>query len=274
MEKSSKVIRKSIYTLLKDFHYFNTNPVIILLPFSASFLLFQSIHQSNFFVLPTIYQFLDLNFHQLTCIFLFVSLAFTLISSLIIAKTSIIRYLDDDHHKPNVSSFIYISITFLLLVALGFVEASLDFSLKNPIFVLATRIVLYTILMNTMIICNLSLVIAVSDKDLNNSYFKAIRKACLLRKNTNYSTTLLAFPINFGVGAIQYLFRYRIVRDFYVIGRVNLSMVLEGVLISYMFSVVIVVDTIVCCLFVKTFYSQVELVKESSSNADSLDEIV
>ncbi|XP_002530020.2 uncharacterized protein LOC8283438 [Ricinus communis] len=278
MEKPAKIIRRSIYTLLKDFHYFTNNPVILLLPFSVSLLLFRSTSSHQSFLVPRL-RFLDFNPCQLILSYVF-SLPFAL-SSLIIAKASIIQYLDQ---KTTISSLyrpllltylcgilltIIISIAayVLLLVASYSAEGIFGLSSKNHVFVMALGVVFYMVLTNTMIICNLSLVVAGMD---NCNSYKAIQKACLLRKCTNSIALLLAFPINLGLAAIESLFQHRIVRAYHLFGRIDVSMIVEGLLIAYMFSLLIVLDTIICCFFIKSCYSQFELAKQSSPNSDSL----
>lgn len=298
MERAGKIIRRSIYTLLKDFDYFTTTPAILLLPFSACFLLSQSLYQSSpqtrsFFHAARI-SFLNLNLCQLIFSYVF-SLPLAL-TCLVIAKASIIQSLY--HHQHTLSLFgssfrsLYKSLvltylcnifliitmnmaTFLVIwLASGLFKGLLGLSSNNRIFMLAAAAVLYMIFTNTMIICNLALVVAGMD---DCTGCKAIRKACLLKRATNSMALLLALPINLGLASIEALFQYRIVRAYdHLLGRPSVYMVLEGLLIAYLFSLLIVLDTIACCLFIKSCasnfgreqveicYIQIELVREDS----------
>ncbi|KAJ9173250.1 hypothetical protein P3X46_016407 [Hevea brasiliensis] len=302
MERTGKIIRRSIFTLLKDFHYYTTNPVIILLPFSASALLFQSGSRTKSISLVTRISFLDLNLCRLILSYVF-SLPFA-VSSLMMAKASIIQYLHrHDHRKPTISSIykplvltylcntvltIIISIaTFLLLaVASNFVEKLFGLSSKSPLFVLAAGVVFYMISTNIMIIGNLALVVAGMYECTG---YKAILRACLVKKCTNSMALLLALPVNLGLASIHSLFQYRVARAYHLSQRANVSMIVEGWLISNMFSLLIVLDTIACCLIIKSYVSdhfgreqeeichnQIELVKEDnriSASLHSLDEL-
>lgn len=270
MERAGKIIRLSIYTFLKDFQYFTTTAVLLMLPFSASVLLSQAlfpspnsppssiIHahfKSLFRAAGFPSSFLNLNLSQ--TIF---SLPFVL-SSLIIAKASVIKALSDHNHKPPFSSFMSLYKPLLIthlcnlilnitinMAAFNTIKASLFYS-KNPIFLLVTTTVFYTILANMVVMCNLALVVA--GMGSCNGYL-AIHKALLLKRGTNPTALLLALPLSCGLAAIEALFRYRIVRAYHLHGRPGASMALEGLLVGYLYSLLVVLDTIACCLFFKS----------------------
>ncbi|KAG8659561.1 uncharacterized protein LOC122721919 [Manihot esculenta] len=268
MERTGKIIRRSIYTLLKDFDYYTTNPIILLLPFSASVLLFQSCSQTKSIFLVARISLLDLNLCQVILSYVF-NLPFAL-TSLMMAKASIILYLDHhNHHKRSVSSLykplvltylcntvqtiIISTATFLLLVfASNFVENLLGLSSRNPLFVLASRVVFCMVLSDSMIIGNLAVAVAGVAECTG---YKAIYRACLIKKATHSMALLLAFSINLGLAAIASLFQYRVARAYHLSGRPNVSMVVEGWLICNMFSLLIALDTIASCLIIKSYES-------------------
>jgi hypothetical protein len=281
MERAGKIIRLSIYTFLKNFHYFTTTAVLLMLPFSASVLLSQALfpsfsppssiihahfkslfHAAGF---PSSWLFvslLDMNLSQ-TIFGYFLSLPFIL-SSLIIAKASIIQALSDHNHnhKPPFISFMLLYKPLLIthlcnlilnmtinMAAFNTIRASVFFS-NNPIFLLVISTVFYSILANMVVVCNLALVVA--GMGSCNGYL-AIHKALLLRRGTNSTALLLSLPLSCGLAAIEALFRYRVVRAYHhPHGRPAAFMALEGLLVGYLYSLLVVLDTIACCLFFKS----------------------
>ncbi|KAF9684086.1 hypothetical protein SADUNF_Sadunf04G0081300 [Salix dunnii] len=164
-----------------------------------------------------------------------------------------------------------------LFEASSFFKGLLILSSVNPFFDLAAGIVFYMVLTNTMVICNLALVVAGTD---NSTIYKSIHKACLLRKGTNSMALVLALPINLGLVATEALFRYRVVRAYdHVFGRFSMSMVLEGLLIAYLFSLLVVLDTIASYFFIRNcdphfgreraeICIQIKLVKDDNGISD------
>jgi hypothetical protein len=278
MERAGKIIRLSIFTFLKDFQYFTTTAVLLMLPFSASVLLSQALfpsssppssiihvhfkslfHAAGFPPSWLFVSLLNLNLSQTIFSYL-LSLPFIL-SSLIIAKASVIQALSDHNHKPPFSSFMSLYKPLLIthlcnlilnmtinMAAFNTIRASVLFS-SNPIFLLVITTVFYTVLANMVVVCNLALVVA--GMGSSNGYL-AIRKALLLRRDTNSTTLLLSLPLSCGLAAIEALFRYRIVRAYHLHGRPRASMALEGLLVGYLYSLLVVLDTIACCLFFKS----------------------
>ncbi|KAG5247520.1 formin protein [Salix suchowensis] len=264
MEKAAKIIRRSVHTLLKDFHYFTSIPAILLLPFSSSLLLSLSFCQPSSLT-QSIFQGKRISFPVLDLPRMIFILVFSLplaLSSLALAKASIIQSLN--HHKPVFSLFCRLL-------------WSVDSSSINPFFDLAAGIVFYMVLTNTMVICNLALVVAGTD---NSTVYKSIHKACLLRKGTNSMALVLALPVNLGLAATEALFRYRVVRAYdHVFGRFSVSMVLEGLLIAYLFSLLVVLDTISSYLFIRNcdphlgregaeICVQIKIVKDDNGTSD------
>ncbi|KAL0013972.1 hypothetical protein SO802_001041 [Lithocarpus litseifolius] len=278
MERTGKIIRLSIFTFLKDFQYFTTTPVLLMLPFSVSVLLSQTVyptsppsliihahfkslfHAAGFSSPSLLDSLINPNLSQ-TMFNYIISLPFIL-TSLVISKASIIQALNDHQTSlpPPFPSFILLYkpllITHLwnliinITINMAAFNAIKAFGLSNdPIFSLVTRIVLYTILTNIVVVCNLALVVTGMGKCTG---YMAIHKAFLLRRGTNSMALLLALPLSFGLAAIEALYRFRIVRAYQLYGRPSVSMTLEGLFIACLYSLLITLDTIACCLLFKS----------------------
>lgn len=306
MERTGKIIRLSVYTFLKDFQYFTTTPVLLMLPFSASVLLSQAVfpsssspsliihahfkslfHAAGFSASSLLDSLINLDLSQ-TMFNYVLSLPFIL-SSLLIAKASIIQVLNDRQPSlpPPFSSFILLYKPLLVthiwnliinmtinMAAFNTIKA-FEFYSNNPIFLLVARTVFYTILTNIVVVCNLALVVTGMEECTG---YLAIHKALLLRRGTNSMALLLALPLSFGLAAIEALFRYRIVRAYRLNGRPSASMALEGLFIACLYSLLVVLDTIACCLFFKSCrsifwtdeadgYNHVELSKKEGKHS-------
>ena len=279
MERTGKIIRLSIFTFLKDFQYFTTTPVLLMLPFSVSVLLSQAVfptsppslfihahfkslfHAAGFSSPSLLDSLINLNLSQ-TMFNYILSLPFIL-TSLVISKASIIQALNDHQTSlpPPFPSFILLYKPLLIthlwnliinitinMAAFNAIKA-FGFLSNDPIFSLVTRIVLYAILTNIVVVCNLALVVTGMGKCTG---YLAIHKAFLLRRGTNSMALLLALPLSFGLAAIEALFRFRIVRAYQLNGRPSVSMALEGLFIACLYSLLIILDTIACCLLFKS----------------------
>lgn len=82
--------------------------------------------------------------------------------------------------------------------------------------------------------------------------------------------------------AVEGLFGYRVVRADHIIERSGLSLAMEGMLIAYLYSLLIVLDTIASCLFFKNskedlltdyaagvYYFQIKIVKKEDQTDDA-----
>ncbi|XWS30220.1 hypothetical protein CRYUN_Cryun24cG0098300 [Craigia yunnanensis] len=278
MDCTGKIIRTSIHTFLKYFHYFTTIPVLLLLPFSAS-VLSQSLFKNYSPLSETIHAQFDSIFDlagfsfssqiKSQTVFPFVfTLPFAL-SSLIIAKASIIQALN--HHKPplQVPFFSFISVykplllthlcSLVMIIAIKLATFSLLFISLNSLrsfwlpyislILPAVGAGFYSFFANTVVVSNLALVVAGMETCKGHV---AIYKACLLRKGKNSMALLLFLPTNLGLVAIEALFRFRVIRSYRFLGEISASMALEGLLLAYLYSLLIVLDTIICCLFYKS----------------------
>ncbi|KAE8661758.1 formin-like protein 20-like [Hibiscus syriacus] len=121
-------------------------------------------------------------------------------------------------------------------------------------FMSAAGAVVYSmILANVIVICNLALV---SSGMENSGGYLAILKACVLIKGRTLTSLALAVPPNLALAAIEALFHYRVVVRAYGYRSEGdyggFLLALEGVLIAYLYSLFVVLDTVVSCMFFKS----------------------
>ncbi|KAK3026513.1 hypothetical protein RJ639_041810 [Escallonia herrerae] len=283
VQRPIKIIRRSIYSFLKHYQYF-TSVAFLVFPFSASILLFQAFLPSSS-LLPTIqnrlgalfaaagfppsskfFNILNLKVSQTITSSILV-LPFSL-SFLLLAKASVIQFLND---RKAFSSFSQIlsplfitqlwnsifilsanaTCFSLLFIAFNCLDG---FDLLSPtslLFLSATFLLLYSIfLANALIISNLALVLSGMEK-CSGGYI-AILKACVLLKGKSATALSLALPINMALAGVEALFQYRVVSSFHKARDPNSSMMLEGMFIAYLYSIFIVLDTIMSCVFFKS----------------------
>ncbi|OVA08827.1 hypothetical protein BVC80_8803g21 [Macleaya cordata] len=316
MERTGKIIRRSIHTYLKNYQYFTSTTALLIFPVSVAILLSQAIIPSSSFLLPTIYtrlesifyaagfpessQFfsiLNLKLSQTICSSIF-TLPFTL-SFLLFAKSSIIKALH--HQNPSLrpsfssifplcyplllthlcNSFVILAANASALAILFLTFNSIDaFGVSSPSFLLflsATGAVLYSVILaHTIITCNLALIVAGME---NCGGYLAILKACVLIRGRSSTTLLLALPFNLGLAAVEALFQYRVVRLSLLSDKFSSSMAFEGLVIAYLYSILILLDTITTCEFFKSsksnyrmdledkYYYLIELLPEEDSGA-------
>ncbi|KAJ8753342.1 hypothetical protein K2173_019741 [Erythroxylum novogranatense] len=279
-----KIIRRSIYTLLQNYHYFTTTTALLAFPFSATILLSHTfIPSSSSSLLQLIYSRLEAFFEAagfprssgfFTLINLKLSqtisaniftLPFTL-TFLLVAKASVIQALN--HHKPClqpsfssvISIFSHLFVTYvwnsfliisanatafcLLFFIFSFLEGLGYYTPTCLLFLSASGAVLYSIILaNTLIICNLSLVLSGFEKSGGHM---AILKACIMIRDRASTALTIALPVNMGMAGIEALFQYRIGE------KSGILMGLEATLIAYMYSILIVLDTIMNCQFYRS----------------------
>ncbi|KAK2655710.1 hypothetical protein Ddye_008762 [Dipteronia dyeriana] len=262
MESTRRISRKSIHTFLKYFGYLSTTPALLLLPFSAEALLTASSSSS-------LHAFNSLSHAMFVCP---LSLLFAL-STFLMAKASIIQALKNPHKpslifRPHLSSNLVLVTTinmfcfFIFIFALNFLRSSSD------LFLILARIVVCAFWANNMlVISNLALVVAAME---DCKWFEAIYKACLLRNGNHSMALLVALPTNLGFAAIVGLFRFRVLQVYHSFGRLSATVALEGVLIAYLYSLLIVLDTIACCLFYKNCYDIENIVQEKPESLEVL----
>ncbi|CAK9148031.1 unnamed protein product [Ilex paraguariensis] len=285
MERTRKIIRRSIYTFLQNYSYYTTTAALLALPFSASILLSQALVPSSS-VLPPIHHRLASLFHAAgfppssefftilslklsqTITSSIVVLPFTL-SLLLIAKASIIQSFS--HQKQSVqtpfsqfislyshllhtqvwNSFVILSANATCFAILFFAFNFLDgFALSSPtslLFLSASGAVLYSIILaNALIICNMALVLSGIE---NCGGYISILKACVLIRGRTATALSLALPVNMALAAVEALFQYRVVRAYHHTDNLTTSMAFEGMFIAYLYSILIVLDTVIGCVF-------------------------
>ncbi|XP_043723889.1 uncharacterized protein LOC122670916 [Telopea speciosissima] len=285
MERTCKIIRRSIYTFLKNYQYFTTTAAVIVFPASASILLSQSLGPlllplfsiiqvrlqslfcaSGFPPSSKFISLLNLKLSQTLCSSI-LSIPFTL-SFLLLAKACVI-----DALQPYFSSFLSLyvpllithlcnsfiilsanAVTFSLLFLVFSILDVFGFSSPNILLVVlvAAAIFYSVILANSLVVCNLSLVVAGME---NCSGFLAILKACMLIRGRASTALSLALPVNLGLAFVEALFQYRIVRVYNHSDRLSHSILLEGMFIAYLYSLFILLDTIANCMLFKSFKS-------------------
>ncbi|KAI8543295.1 hypothetical protein RHMOL_Rhmol08G0205500 [Rhododendron molle] len=282
METSCKILRRSILNFLKNYQFFTTISLLLAFPFSAALLISQFLLPSSPFLFAIhnhlnslfeaagfppssqLFTILNLKISQTITSSILV-LPFTL-SFLLISKASIIQFLND-HKNPSFSSFlsIYNSIlltqicnSFLILsanatcfslffLAFNCLEASGYSSTASLLLLSAAGAILYSIILaNSFVVCNLALVTSGMDK---RGGFLAVLKACVLIRGRTATALALAIPVNMALAAVEALFQYRVVRAFHA---ATSSTALEGIFIAYMYSIIVVIDTIVNCEFFKS----------------------
>ncbi|XP_010258661.1 PREDICTED: uncharacterized protein LOC104598335 [Nelumbo nucifera] len=302
-ERTSKIVRRSIFIFLKHYQHFTTIAALFIFPVSVSILLSQAVLPSLSPLLPTIqarlqslfdaagfppssqlFSLLSLKLSQTICSSI-VTIPFTL-SFLLVAKACVIRGFN--HCKPSPPAsifslaflysrlfFTYINNCFVILAAnattfslffLAFNSfAAFGFSSPNfLLFLSAAGAILYSVILaNTFIICNLALVVAGME---NCSGYLAILKAFVLLRGRTSIALSLALPVNLGLAAIEALFQYRVVRDYHLSVKFRPSMALEGLLIAYLYSLLVLLDTIASCIFFKACKSSCQKSLEGSHN--------
>lgn len=102
-----------------------------------------------------------------------------------------------------------------------------------------------------------------------NGGFVAILKACVLMRGRTPMALFLALPVNLGLAAIEALFQFRVVRAYRVGGggKAGPCMAIEAIFIAYLYSILLVLDTIVACMFYKSC-------KEGSWIHDDEDDVI
>ncbi|KAL4584076.1 hypothetical protein LXL04_008666 [Taraxacum kok-saghyz] len=278
METTIKIFRRSIHTFLQHYNYFTTAAVLAL-PFSVSILLSSTllphsltVHsrlrslfdaagfppQSEFFSV------LSLKLSQ-TITFSILVLPFTL-SFLLIAKASVIQSLNTHQKPPPSIAGIFNSILqtqiwntlvmvsanatcfWVLFIAFNCLE---NLRIPSLFFTVAGGIVYSIIIANTLIICNLALIL--SGMELNGGVI-SILKACVMIRGRTSIALSIALPINMALAGIEALFQFRVVKAYSDSGmnKPTSSMVLEGLFISYLYSILIIIDAISGCVFFRS----------------------
>ncbi|KAL0295788.1 UNVERIFIED_CONTAM: hypothetical protein Sangu_3184200 [Sesamum angustifolium] len=264
MGKASRIMRKSVFTFLQNFQFFTSAPSLLSVPFAVSALLSQPlVSSSSLFPLvhgrlrsvflaagfppsSELFVILNLKLSQTVLSFLVV-LPFTL-SFLLLAKASVIRALEHQKTPQRHAFFSWIMI-FNPLFITNFATHCL--SSHGPLLLLsATGAIIYSIILaNAYIICNLALLVSGIERQ---GGFNSILKACVLIRGRTATALSLAVPINMALAAVEALFQYRVVRAYRQATTPDSSMVLEAMLIAYLYAILLVLDTILGFAFLKS----------------------
>ncbi|KAK6153438.1 hypothetical protein DH2020_013077 [Rehmannia glutinosa] len=298
MGKTCKIIRKSIFLFLKNYQYCTSTPTLLAFPFAASYLLTQSLITSSdvfplvharlrslflaagFPISSELFAILNIKLSQTILTFIFVSpFAF---SFLLLSKASIIKSLNHHNKLSEHPSFSWILLFnplfitqlcnsllilaanatcfFFLVFFFNFFDV-LGLLAPKPLLLLsATGAIIYSIILaNAYIISNLALVSSGMEK---NGGFISILKACVMIQGRTATALSLAVPINLGLAATEALFQYRIVRAYNRAIAPNSAVLVEGVFIAYLYAVLLVLDTVVGCVFWKSCKTDYQIYQE------------
>ncbi|XP_076947547.1 uncharacterized protein LOC143619526 [Bidens hawaiensis] len=280
METTVKIIRAAIHTFLTNYNYF-TATAIFALPFSASILLSSTLLPDFLSFQPNLrslfkaagfppesefYSILTLKLSQTISTSILV-LPFSL-SSLLLAKTSVIQVVNTvDRHKPLPSftgifnsilqtqiwnTLVIISANatcfWVLFIAFNCLEKLHIPSLFLTVF---GGIAYSVVVANTLITCNMALIL--SGMELRGGIMSILKSCVLIRGRTSIALSL-SLPVNVALAGIEFLFQFRIIKAYSDSGvnKPTSAMVLEGLLIAYMYSVLIIIDVIIGCVFFKS----------------------
>ncbi|XP_042497536.1 uncharacterized protein LOC122076282 [Macadamia integrifolia] len=294
MERTSKIIRRSIYTFLKNYHYFTSTAAILAFPASVSILLSESLVPCLLPLLSVIhvrlqtlfdaagfppssqfFSFLNLKLSQ-TISSSILSIPFTL-SFLLLAKACVIHALHHHKQKPSLqpsfssslslyapllvthlcNSFVIISAnaaTFSLLFLAFNILDASGFSSPTTVLIISAAAAIVYSVILANALIVCNLSLVIAGTE-NCSGFLAILKACVLIRGRASTALSLALPVNLGLALVEALFQYRIVRVVNHSDRLSSSIVLEGMFIAYLYSLFILLDTIASCILFKSLKS-------------------
>ncbi|EPS68484.1 hypothetical protein M569_06284 [Genlisea aurea] len=271
---TTKIMRKSIFLFLRNIHLFSSSPALLAVPYSAAVLLFpplvSSSSSSSAAVFPALRNRLDAlspPLARVLAVALVSSLfAFPLaISSLLLAKTRAVGVLKDEDGRSLplpvlvaaqlCGSSLRWGVDAACLCAL-FVGSDLmddlGFSSRGMrIPIAGVGAVLYSILMsNACIVSNLSAIVCMCSE---GGVLRSILGACRVGIGGG-AAIRLAMPMNVGLAGVEALFRYRVVRGYGERGgTADCSLVVEGMFIAYLYSLLLVLDTVVGFVLLKSF---------------------
>ncbi|MED6194367.1 hypothetical protein PIB30_027749 [Stylosanthes scabra] len=147
--------------------------------------------------------------------------------------------------SANATSFCLLFLAFAIAEGLGYSSSPGCSTLLSA----AGAILFSVILANALVICNMALTLSAME---GKGGYMAILKACVLLRGRTSMALFLALPANAGLAAIEALFQLRIVRTYDNGGKMRPWMVSEGILIAYLHSIFIILDSIVSFMFYKS----------------------
>ncbi|KAK9090767.1 hypothetical protein Sjap_023944 [Stephania japonica] len=145
------------------------------------------------------------------------------------------------------------SILFSLFLACTALGAFRSWSAYYLLFGSTVGAILFAlVLAKAIIVCNLALIVSGMEKHCNS--FSAISRSLELMRGWSSTGLVLAITCNFALAAVEALFQYRVVRprNANSSGYSPFYATCEGLLIAYLYSIVIVVDAIASCMFYKS----------------------
>ncbi|RAL39106.1 hypothetical protein DM860_011592 [Cuscuta australis] len=285
---SNYILRRSIFAFLQSYKYFTITAALLAFPYAASLLLLQSLTPSSSFVLllrariralfnasgfpPN--SILERKLPETIAVAV-LALPSSLSSS-IFSKASVIHALHTSQdHPKNASSSRFFELYAVLIhtqicnslftlstYATCFSSVFLAFNLADGFgvsglpglvpFLSATVAVLSSFTVSiTFIICPLALIITGVEK--TGGFMAALSKACGLVKGRTETALWLSVWINAVMAAVEALFQYRVVRGYHDNGETGIfSVAMEGMFIAYLYSVVLVLETIVAYFFISS----------------------
>ncbi|KAK8943416.1 hypothetical protein KSP40_PGU007781 [Platanthera guangdongensis] len=286
MVKIIKVLRKSIHAFLHDYHSLASIAAILVFPFSAA-VLSQSLapssslltllhsriqmlfHAASFPASSHFFALLNLKLSQTIFSFI-VTLPFTL-TFLLLAKACIILIVGDFPCRrsapPRLSSLLplyffllpthlfnyfvilstnaaFFSILFLAFNVLDALCLS-DGNIAALALPTASAILYSIMIANTVVVCNVAAVVAATERC--GGYHPFLR-ACVVIRGREAAAITLAVPANLGLAGVEALFQYRVVKPWWNLSRLSGSVVGEAFLITYIHSMLVVVDVIISCM--------------------------
>ncbi|RWV95894.1 hypothetical protein GW17_00041436 [Ensete ventricosum] len=290
MAKAIKIVRRSLHAFSRSYQAFAVVAALLVFPASAATLLAQSLPSLSSPILQSISsrlaflfeaagfppsQFFSLLNSKLSqSIFTFVStLPFTLTFSLL-AKASVLRTTYGIprrgaasllHLYPSLAlthlfnSLLVLSANAAVLSLLFLAFTVLDvlhLSSSGSVLVLsASGVILYSfVLASAVATCNLSVLICAIDA---RGGYHSILKTLVLLKGRTATAISLTLPASLGMAAIEALFQYRVVRPYRLTAKSNPSAIWEAFSIVYVHSLLLVLDTIIACVFLRSCKSAV-----------------
>ncbi|GAA0169581.1 hypothetical protein LIER_40789 [Lithospermum erythrorhizon] len=278
--RTCKILRRSIFIFLRNYQFFTSTAAILAFPFAASTLLAQALvntpssspllltiharlkslfYAAGFPVPSEFISILNWKISQTISTSFFV-LPVTL-SFFLLAKGAIIQELRNSNTamifaylplvKTQLWNFLLIfcaNATFFSIIFLAFnILDALGLNNSNSLLIIsASSAVLYSIMLaNTVIICNLALIL--SGSEMKGGYMSILR-ACILIKGRTATAMSLMVAINIAQAALEALFQYRILRAYYHSDTFP-GLASEAILIAYLYAIVLVLETIIGFVF-------------------------
>ncbi|PKA52519.1 hypothetical protein AXF42_Ash001499 [Apostasia shenzhenica] len=291
MAEASRIIGSSIHSFFCHYHTFASVATVLILPCSAATLLSQALlfpssssssgtlqsvsgRLHSLFAAATFpadnsfFALLNLKLSQTIFTSIF-TLPFCL-TFLCLAKASIALTNIHDPQSPSLSSFLklytnllhtHLFNIFLIISANSAVFSSLfmvfeffDFlGIKSSSLVLiptGIAAVFYSVIFsNVAIVCNLASIVSAMERCRG---YNAILRAWVLIRGKVTAALFLALFSNLGLAAIEALFQMRITRAYHRAGRFDLSLFFEGLTVTYMYSILSVLDIVISFSFFKS----------------------